>query len=326
MDNSSLKYEFLIQMNTKVFNREVFFSEQKFLAFFKGEEGIQRISNLSKTQSAHPKVKLYYNRWRVLWIIIKAPLNCLLFLFLKCMSLLAKCLGATALSIRCEILAKHCVRELEVLKTQAQFKRNFLAPAFAVHRKDTSDLYLHSPLSLESIKNRLIFDTTFYEEETRIGFYHEKGMCRGSVLWFFHLYLSTQGLFKKPADHLKAICKEFEKGVPREAALLHSLCYTEKRVLHLKLSQVNGTDLSVLASGVYRLSLQTHSFGYIRVGKDLGFLFDPSFGLFQCQTEELSRHLFGSVLTRIDKVEKAVTDEPVQKKLQKKSLAFNRMK
>jgi hypothetical protein len=144
-------------------------------------------------------------------------------------------------------------------------------------------------------------DGELLKELSHVQFYGKEGVCRGSSLWFIYLYLKTLGNFDEEKAHLISVAKQFENGASRQAALLQAF-YKGHQLLGLKKEKIPAAKISLyeldfgletanqkvasLKEGIYRVGSYHHSMVYIKNGKE-GYLWDPSYGLYEIGTEDL---------------------------------------
>jgi len=120
-----------------------------------------------------------------------------------------------------------------------------------------------------------------------------QGVCRGASLWFIYLFLKTKPLFTNRKEHLIAVAKQFNTGIPREGALLQAFADSPEllqiqRTKNEKISlyeldkqkQKARDKIKALPSGIYRVRLLEHSLVYIKEN-DQNYVWDPNYGLLE---------------------------------------------
>lgn len=135
-----------------------------------------------------------------------------------------------------------------------------------------------------------------------ISLFSDRGTCRGSSLWFIFLYLRTKHLFQDPSKQLSAIAREFTSGAPKQAALLQAFNDSDD-LLKLKKTKMADQKVSLyeldhhhkraedkikeLDKGIYRVGVYGHSLVYLKISKDEQYVWDPEFGLYPMDGEEM---------------------------------------
>lgn len=274
------------------FTLELFDSFDSLKNFFTGQRELEEIRQLSSVQIGLSSPHLLLDRWQVAWLIIKAPFEIITAVFVNCLEQLFECVGAQNLAIRCAVLEHHLLYSVFLLFHLYRYGEDLLSPSINFHALGSDSLFLSSSLSMDSIQDAKVRALTFHMLFREVSFYHPKGACRGISFWFLYLYFQSQGAFSDPLAHAIAVAKQFEAGASEQAALLHSLCQTQKDLLDLDV-QFNVTQISLedgaedsaeqiiraLEPGAYSIEMENHHIVYIKITETLEMLFDPSIGL-----------------------------------------------
>lgn len=247
---------------TDPFSKQILNNFSDLQAFLSGKEEIDWISQSENRDNRTYVSKLYYNRWQIAWICVKAPFEWIFVLFCEAVAFLSEKLGSTRLNRVFTLLAKHHQADFSSFESQHTYGKQFLIPSRNFHHLWTCDYYNKDSLPVSSIEDaqvkELLFDTSLANEHSHskllkkpveglqiknivenlkkihyIHFYIRNGLCRGDTSWWLYLFLSTQHLFKNPYHHIIAVSKMFEKGVSRQAALLQQLNLAESKVLKM---------------------------------------------------------------------------------------------
>ncbi len=121
-------------------------------------------------------------------------------------------------------------------------------------------------------------------------------------MWFIFLYLRTKPLFRDSGKQLLAIAREFESGAPRQASLLQAFDDSDD-LLKLEKTKMKEHKVSLyeldhhhkraedkiksLESGIYRVGVYGHSLVYLKISENEQYVWDPEFGLYPMDGEEM---------------------------------------
>lgn len=135
-----------------------------------------------------------------------------------------------------------------------------------------------------------------------ISLFSDRGVCRGSSMWFIFLYLRTKHLFRDPGKQLTAIAQEFTSGASKQAALLQAFDDSDD-LLKLEKTKMKGQKVSLyeldhhhkraedkikaLDKGIYRVGVYGHSLVYLKISENEHYVWDPEFGLYPMDGEEM---------------------------------------
>lgn len=238
------------------------------------------------------KETLYFNRWKVALILITAPLRIITALFLEAIGYLTFALCLEKLSRPVFTLSSFVMRDLEVLTTQLDFGKNLIIPAGHFHALGTRDVYGRDPIEREKIPSKEIRDKLFsHPDFDTLTFYHTNGMCRGGCYWFNFLFLKALQTMTFEEAALFA-AKQFEYGMPRQAALIQTMGGIGPHILNLEAFDTlvfEKEDLSLLSpfierlpDGIYLVGLHDHCISYLKAGKK-SYLWDYNKGLIRAE-------------------------------------------
>ncbi len=199
------------------------------------------------------------------------------------------------LSKRLWVISRHELHKSTEIKTQRVFKDVMLSPSVNANRTDTSDVYLQRPC-------RYKLNTG---ETVKLQFFHRDGLCRGMSFWFIFLLLKTAPLFTDEDQHFRSVGAQFEKGAPKQAALLHALtghCRVYD-LLHLqaqedykkidpqnKSNQQIIQEIQSLEPGLYSIFTSDHQMVYRKTATH-HYLFDPTQGSFKVDSPAIFEKL-----------------------------------
>ncbi|MBY0528811.1 MAG: hypothetical protein K2P51_01325 [Rhabdochlamydiaceae bacterium] len=236
--------------------------------------------------------------WGYLTTYLQAIVQTVHAICVKVLQYLAQSVGAENLAKRCKIHCFHLEKDQKNLQIFQKYGSKFLFPTLNTHRRDTEDLYLiPAQPHLDQPNSPFI---SFH-------FYHPKGICRGIGDLFFFLYLKAQNQFKSSENLILAVAKVFERGAPREAALLQSMKIKDvNEALKIKPRFVAAFEqpqkdllqlskyLFTLPQGEYAVTafFAGHRLNFIRSINSRRYLIDPTYGVFSFSDEtELATYL-----------------------------------
>jgi hypothetical protein len=262
-------------------------------------------------------VPFSYNRWQIAWIAITIPFQVILSIFIECVAGIFDCIGAKDLAIRCEILGKHLLYDLNKLILFNKYGENYLAPMINVYDLSASDVFLQPSIPISSL-NPDVQEITFIGKWDTLFFYNPQGVCRGITNWFLYLYLVTKDQFSDPIQHVQNLAQLFQNGAPSPAALLHSFCYPEESLLNLAMNESKTISFQDLTSnraealqnlenlqpGAYSVWLLTHRVVYLKIAasdNDYALIVDPSAGLITFSEENQSSQVLDYLLQYHDR-------------------------
>lgn len=259
---------------------QIFTSDFHLSRFLSGEEALKRIEHYNA-----PNQSLYFGRWSVVWITVKAPFEWVISYIAYCGAHLAYVCGLQKLERICTVFSYQMLRDSKQLAHQNEWGEKLLVPSFGWHETCTWDLYGLGSYERSAIQSGKLRACLFPTEVARdLRLYSPKGGCRGMSYYFVKLFLQS--------GNLKAVAEEFRRGVPKEATLLQG---TFDNTQLLGLSEVDlGTEereIEELPPGVYILGTLTHSMVYIHLEDRNSFLFDPAIGLLKLTPEEIKDHV-----------------------------------
>lgn len=133
----------------------------------------------------------------------------------------------------------------------------------------------------------------------QVEFFRPRKLCKGSTLWFIHLFMKSRGYFDNVEHHAMAVAEQLRKGVPSQGILLQALSDVTN-LLHRNTTRLEGhtvaTDCSrsdalqkveTLPPGLYKVNVYNHAFAYIKTEEEKGYIFNPNFGLLHLNSEEM---------------------------------------
>lgn len=293
------------QVVANILNFEAFLEEQE-------EKELQVIcskANDSEYVEMARSQTLYFNRWQVAWIVVKAPFDMLLYLFFKCSETLLEFFEYYEMAHWSHLKALNQLSDIQSLNHHFQFQDHFLCPCFGTQNPQTSSLYNLSPIAKQNIEDPDLRDLA---PSFGLSFYHSKGSCRGICNWFLQLY--TKSLPEFNYDHrvcLRAVSEQFVEGASFAPSLLQTFLYSENGRGSLELqfglltlpyndfltqSRRVAREINNLSPGIYEIGTQTHLFIFIKIDESHGFIFDPSYlGLVQLEGAEMSQRLIDRI-------------------------------
>lgn len=286
----------------------------KLKGLFQPEKTIEQILSMPKESYTRTDGTLYFNRWQVTWILVKAPFNAIYYVFLKCVATLFDMLWAFRISRKIHVYANHCSDDLWKVFSQWSYGKNFLIPSVNGYQQELSDVYTQNSIKRTELKDEkisgllspLLKNVNF----DRIGY----GLCHGSVHWFNTIFLlgikneNLQGLTVK--DFLCSIAKQFENGQPRQAALIQTFYGLESSLLDLESTEVARVHLSdakgfcvdcfenkeTIPLGIYALKTPGHARSFVKL-ENGAFLWDPNQGLIAINSADELYYAISSHLT-----------------------------
>jgi len=300
---------------TIFFNTNVLSSFDNVRKFLLGKQALEKIKP-SSPSSTMPNWKF---RWKVL---LCHPFHSFIYLFARCLESLSHCLRAEKAERKCKALAE---RQIFILNPNSDplvdktyhVGMKLLCSAENKPAPGTEDISKHSDIPIYSINDPKVLKR-LYQKNGKIQVRHNDGICEGMSNWFLYLYVATKPWFANPRKHLIAITKQFEKGAPREASLLQSIFVKKGKILNANiqreyaklrykdyLNDKAGAKKIVdgLLPGAYHVSIRSdpnisgHSVVLIKINKNLSFFFDPNYGLYEINGENLS----GWLLPKFDR-------------------------
>lgn len=262
--------------------------------------GEKQLAVLAKTNASPSAV--FWGPWQVMCLHVKTAISHIGKVFFREISHCTELLGAKGFSLRCKLLSLHCLQEVNHAKAYTLFKERFLFPARNVHAMKTEKTFARRPIQRDSITDP---DIKRYipQDSEPISIASPLGVCRGICEWFLYLQKKSISLFPTSEKQLLAIAKLFEKGAPKEAAVIQALpqysTMQKEPFVNFFFSQTNYiTEESLpyvhysihsLDEGSYFLYLSDHVLAYIKEGPDLGYLYDPNYGLIKLDGDPSSQ-------------------------------------
>ena len=184
------------------------------------------------------------------------------------------------------------------------FRETYASEGVSQAISELSRTYAGDSISvpLEHLYEALIPNKELSNEVATIPLYAESGVCRGSSIWFIHLYFKTLDSFKDPKHHLIALASQFKTGAPSQAGLLQALSSGEK-LLELEKQKMKTSKVSLyeldsnldsankkinsLPNGIYRVGAYRHSMVFVKYSQKESYVWDPDFGLFAMNGDEM---------------------------------------
>ncbi len=244
------------------------------------------LADANKEQIYSSDLDQLQSGWGYTCTYIRAIIQTIHSICVKVLEYLARMVGAENLAKRCKIHCFHLEKDLKNLNIFNKYGSSFLMPMVNTHRVDTEDLYLIPPQpKLDSQSSPFI----------RFDFYHPKGVCRGIGDLFLFLYLKAQDKFKSTENLIRAVARVFERGAPREAALLQSMKGDDvnhalkMQSRHVVIFRHPEKDLSRLSKYMFDLPqgeyaiiafFAGHRLNFIRDKNSKRYLVDPTNGVF----------------------------------------------
>jgi hypothetical protein len=273
--------------------------------FFSGEEEVQQILQQPPLEP-RGRDGLYFGPGRVVWILVKAPFEWLLSLFLEAVASCLYWFGFERGYNFLMVASQQLQRDYKQLKAQEVFKQRLLVPCSGVHQFSTWDVYCTTSRPVSFITDPEMQELTwpkafdrynepYLEGVDTLKFAHLEGACRTSVYWFAHLFFRTEGRFTNEKDHFLAVARQFETGFPRQAAVLMNFSL-EEAALHFfqirsptlgeatisvealqkkELSADNIKKITDLSPGLYRISMELHSMLYYKCSDTISYWWSP---------------------------------------------------
>lgn len=266
------------------------------LSFFSGKQALSEISASSSASSA------YFGCWEVTKILLKAPFNCVIWIFWKALSYLHCCFSKNyAAWFRHKAVWQ--VRDLRYLKDQYWYGERFLSGSVNMHILERVEDYWHSSLKKKQISPYM---QELIKPETKVRFYEREGICGGMSNWFLYLFHKSRTQFDSDKACAAAVGRQFAQGAPQEAALIQKL----NKVPILDAEGINNvygdpwepnasfTDfLKTLEPACYfvQLNHRPHGVVYIKSAQtdDEGIFFEPCRGTFAITTETTAELMCG---------------------------------
>lgn len=277
-------------------------SYEQLSSFLSGDKEILELEALPKEAFVQSFAEqLYYGKWKVAWIWIKAPFLYITSLFLSSIAKLLACCCCPSLSRTLYLSSCWIKRDWKYLMIQELFGSRLLIPANNRHQMGTSDVYNALPIQKKDILSARVRSAL---EKDQIELYNPKGNCRGASVWFNHLFLrALDSKIAQKTDDPVAIARAvalqfFESGIPRQAAVLQSTCLDSHffpledraKVPMMGFSKWSDqakwitTILGDLDVGVYSIWLgkkgSSHAVSLLQLGEQ-NLVFDPNRGLFK---------------------------------------------
>lgn len=285
-----------------LFSRELVNDYGRFKSLFNGEEELKQIEKFYN-EPQKPEGSKYYNRWQVAAILIKQPFKMILGVFLECVRLLSYPFSRSIYAYT-SVWIRHLERELYNLFHIRSYGTRLLVPTLNWAQTSIGDVFTQKPMKKEDILSPEIRKSVNNDEIV----FDRSGVCEGGVNWFnflligallgkFHRIDMTGENFKKV---LISVAKVFEKGMPRQAALLQAFWGIESSVLNnetvlLEKISIDKPKTEILNAlnnlpiGIYLLKLMHeetgHAVSYIKY-KNLQFIWDPNCGLIEIQNSD----------------------------------------
>lgn len=261
---------------TAVFNPKVLLTPASIAPFLNGEqEAAEIIRRTPPASTSHPG-----HSWDA-WIDTDELYYLFHHIILTVASYLLHAICLTDLSKKTWVMSCHALADATAIKTQKVFQANLLSRSINMHRQDTSDYFLQSPIHTS-------FATC--PDPASLNFFHQEGICRGMCHWFIYLYFKTKDQFTDPEQHVRSVGQQFERGASRQPAFLHSLTlHPLCDLLRLNVDQNNSgigmagkTPEQILREfqcrppGVYGIYTSSHQVVYLKIDDNRQYLFDPT--------------------------------------------------
>jgi len=259
------------------FSLDLLNDSTKLHSFFSGEKALQEIEVMQAN-----KPEPYFGRWKIAWVISSFLLAEITSIFCYAIAHFLESFKLYRISRPLEVFSKVIVRDFRYL---CGWKENCLIPSVNHNQLFTGDIYRQPSIK----KNAALAKEIQGFSKAEIHFYSPKGLCRGGVEWFNYLFANAKKQNCSIEKTLIAVAKQFEKGMPRQAALLHSFPGIEKNLLYTEQLKVKEALCSLehlfensknLEDGAYYLGLPKHAVSYIKEGEKQ-WIWDPNKGLLQ---------------------------------------------
>jgi hypothetical protein len=269
-------------------------------SFFHCNEQMQQVvANTRK--AAFAQEHLLYNRWEVTKIILQAPFHLLELFLLHVVAQIP--LTPHSLQRRLIVAGIHKNARFSQWLLQLRYGTDYLAPSRNVHDRSTAWFYTQPdlPFSLcyqNKLLNRMKSNNA---KRDKFKFFHPDGLCNGAVHWLLYLFHLTRAHCKDlPVAHMRALVDLSRKGWSVQAAFLQNFLGSPflniERVHTFTLpsdGEEQSNQLSAFEVGTYGITISGDSFAhrlaYIKIDKELGFLFDPYFGCMRLQGQQQGR-------------------------------------
>lgn len=311
----------------RVFNESIFHSYANLQNFFYRSDAISKVlSNKDKPFSncAIPLNSNLDGKWLVCQIAT-APFRWILSIVLKDVSKISKFFGATEFAKQVKISSQLALAGF-ALCSEAPTKL-FRIKA-TVNRPDSEGKIVNSTplISQNRITDPKIEDRTFCSLYKGIKFNHKKGICRGMSQWFLYLYLKTMHQFSDPRRHMAALGKQFAKGGGTDPVLLQSIHLRKGKLLGMRIGDKSLNSpgnpcgalyhykfedyrskpklieraLQQLPPGAYEIHLPFHLTSYIKINDNLGFFFEPNYGITEINGSAVGQKLYGLIAKSLE--------------------------
>ncbi len=189
-------------------------------AYLGGHDEMRQVAEYAH-QPQHKAGELYFGRWQVLWITVKAPFEYLISYVLSAIASILECMGTPTYARMFVVLSKQILRDQHHLEMQMRYGERLLVPAVNYYQTYCCEVYLnedypYSKIHDEKIRKLLLSDL----KECRFS---NLAFCRGEGIWFAYIHKHTAHLFKDPREHMIAVARLFEGGAPKQAAVLQAI-------------------------------------------------------------------------------------------------------
>jgi hypothetical protein len=305
---------------TRVFNESVFSSFSNLKDFFNRSNAVQEV--LSKKNEPYSGVPVpvganLAGKWQVCQIAT-APFRLILSICLEIFAAIFETCGQASVAKNMGNWAVH----LDVgFNTYSEDTTKIFKIATSRNGPNREGKIVNEhpaiPESrLDAKARKRSFCSIFHE----VRFGHYEGICRGESDWFLYLYLKTKDQFTNPRVHLAAIAEQFENGGGMDPTVLQSVFLRGGKVLNLRRGKRDAAGrllehyvikhkhndwrtnpsemirkIKALPVGAYRVGLPVHTTAFIKVSDQLGYYFDPNYGVIEIQGSELSEKLYAQV-------------------------------
>lgn len=331
--NSNLEDPLAFNSSNRVFNTSVLKSATNLKNFFNRSNSIQEV--LSKKDESYSEIPIPIDtkldfQWRVCKQAT-APYRWILANLSKVAAAgLNRCNFSEAAK-KMKNLSVCLIHGFEIFSNfNETSKVSKIASSINGPNKDGEIVNNHPPIP-ENQLDEAVQRLTFISADKEIKFGHNKGICRGMSFWFIYLYLHTKDQFNNPRAHMAALGEQFKTGGGMDPTLLQSICLDaveDKQsmdqgyflqaggyLLNLKVDKSNAQtqsvrysldqwrkgdyepveELDLLPAGAYAVSLPEHQTVFIKINRQLGYFFDPNFGIVEIQGSYLSFELHDKV-------------------------------
>jgi len=303
----------------RVFNESVLTTYQNLKNFFNRSNSIQKVLNKKNKPYSGVPIPIEYNleplRRGGVCQAITAPFRLILCCFFRVAAAGFKHLHCSQAAKNMKNWSVHLWIGFNAFSHETT-KISKIIPSVNEPNQNGKIVDEHPPIP-ESRVDAQVKEASFCLIDHEIRFNHFQGICRGMSQWFLYLYLQTKDQFSSPRAHMAALGKQFKKGGGMDPTLLQSFHLGED-LLNLKMgsrskgapcnalikrtsdqwrsnASISIGQLNTLPSGAYRVRLPCHSTVFIKINEEVGYFFDPNYGIIEIQGRELAEKLYDIV-------------------------------